>query len=79
MTRFEYTCMVVAFDTDRGYVWIRQGNAEQLGVAPGPDPVTFEHWNSMLNKLGGAGWELANVSHFDNPNGDETWLFKRTD
>lgn len=40
--------------------------------------MTFEHWNRLLNKLGGDGWDMANVSHFDDAKGDETWLFKRT-
>ena len=77
MSRYEYLAAVIAFDPDRVHVWVRQGDAEVMGHTPGPDALTFGSWNALLNRLGAAGWEVANVTAFEDQNGDQSWLFKR--
>ena len=77
-TAQEYLWLVMALDPDKGLVWLRQGDPEALGVAPGDAPMDFARWNAILNRLGGQGWDIVSTNNLGgDASNEQLWLLRR--
>jgi hypothetical protein len=77
-TTHEYLWALLAIDPERGQVWLRQGDPDVLGMAASDLPMEFGRWNTVLNHLGGQGWDVVSTDVVENNSSTEQlWLFKR--
>jgi hypothetical protein len=77
-TSYEYLWVLLAVDPDKGQVWIRQGNPDVLGMGRSDLPMEFDRWNTVLNHLGGQGWEVHSTELIEGKTSHEQlWLLRR--
>lgn len=74
----EYLWVLLAIDPSSGQVWLRQGDPDVLGIGHSDVPMEFGRWNTVLNQLGAAGWEVVSSDLLEDENKHEQlWLFRR--
>ena len=75
---WQYLWLMTALEPEHGVMWLRQGDADTLGLAPGTTPMSFDRWNEVLNRLGRDGWEVCSNEFLpDDDARQQLWLLRR--